>query len=75
MKLPESWKTTFQNVLYNVIQPQLNSTPLGKWRQIGHQGKFANFTLHPATEAVDDIAALEALKKAPRWQRQLLRGR
>ena len=75
MELPESWKTTFQNVLYNVIQPQLNSTPLGKWRQIGHQGKFAYFTLHPATEAVDDIAALEALKKAPRWQRQLLRGR
>ena len=37
VELPKQWYEVFQMVLRQVIQPQLNSTPLGKWNSHGHQ--------------------------------------
>ena len=42
MKLPPSWIDTFRNILINVIQPQLQPTPLGRWTEPGHQ-KFLTY--------------------------------
>ena len=35
--MPNSWLEIFHNVLRNVIQPQLQSNPLGKWIEDDHQ--------------------------------------
>lgn len=37
MDLPKSWIDTFRMILKQVIVPQLQSTPLGKWIGLGHQ--------------------------------------
>lgn len=42
MDIPKSWYEIFQNVLKNVISPQLQSTPLGPWIDEGHQS-FENY--------------------------------
>ena len=65
----------FRNVSFNVIQPQLNSTPLGKWKTIGHQGHLENVIIQHHDEVHNDIPVMEDIARAPRWQRQSLRGR
>lgn len=37
MDAPRSWVDIFTNIIRNVIQPQLQSTPLGGWIENGHQ--------------------------------------
>ena len=37
MELPNKWYETFNMILRQVIEPQLQSTPLGKWKDVGHQ--------------------------------------
>ena len=74
MSLPEKWNEVFRNVLFNVIQPQLNSTPLGKWKNIGHQGHLKNVIIQHDDDVHNDVPVMEAIAPAPRWQRQLLRG-
>ena len=63
MDLPTQWNDIFYNVIKNIIQPQLQSTPLGKWRHPGHQ------------KHKTDNTPLQSIQTAPRWQRKLWRGR
>ena len=37
MTLPDKWMDIFRMVINQVIKPQLQSTPLGKWISQGHQ--------------------------------------
>ena len=37
MEIPPQWIDIFYNIVINVIQPQLQSTPLGEWIYDGHQ--------------------------------------
>ena len=36
-KFPDTWQNIFNQVIDNVIRPQLQSTPLSKWTSTSHQ--------------------------------------
>ena len=36
-EVPKTWIELFRSVLLNIIAPQLQSKPLGKWMSEGHQ--------------------------------------
>ena len=71
----KKWNLIFCNVLKNVIGPQLDSTPLGKWRKFGHQKIPATIEPHPIPTTEFSPSPLESIHNAPRQHRRLWRGR
>lgn len=56
------------------MAPQLQSTPLEAWLKHGHQGKLST-TILDRNDNPSPCTPRDSIDKAPRWQRQLWRGR